>query len=73
MAEFINKHSIKIQIGVLISIIITIIYWTSTASEYIYTVENNTLRLDKVEIKLDNLATKQDLQILKQDIKDFLK
>jgi len=73
MSEFINKHSFKIQISVAIAVIGFVIYWSSISTRYIYTIEDNAIRINKIEVKLDKLATKNDLQILKQDIKDFIK
>jgi len=73
MTDFVNKHSFKIQLSVAIAVIGFVIYWSSVSARYVYKIEDNGKRINKVEVKLDALATKQDLQILKQDIKDFIK
>lgn len=73
MTELALKHQVKLQVALLLSIFSFIIYWTFTGANYIYTVENNSKRIDKIENKLEQLATKSDLAILKQDIKDFLR
>lgn len=72
MGEYINKHVIKIQIGVLISVLGVLLYWAFTASAYVYQIEENTRGRLELENKFETLATKQDLQSLKQDIKDFI-
>jgi CRISPR/Cas system type I-B associated protein Csh2 (Cas7 group RAMP superfamily) len=70
--QILSKHTIKIQLIALVSIVGFVIYWTFTASAYVYDVKTHGERLDKVEDKLEDLATKDDLQILKNDIKDFI-
>ncbi len=69
----IRKHTIKIQLIGLLSIIGFVIYWTFTASAYVFEVEDNGKRLDRVEQTLSQLVTKDDLQTLKEDLKDFIK
>ncbi len=73
MSEFIDKHTIKIQLIAALGFIGFIIYWTFIGATYAYQIDINTRRIDKIEAKLDQLVTKSDLQILKQDIKDFIK
>jgi len=71
--SFFNRHNVKLQLATILTVVGFIIFWTFSGARYIFTVESNAKRIDKVEQKLDQLATKADLATLKQDIKDFLK
>lgn len=72
MSELINKHQIKIQFGTFLLVIGFIIYWIFNGAGVVYAVNNHTQRLDKLEEKFEDLATKDDLTTLKQDLKDFI-
>jgi len=72
MNDLINKHQIKIQVGTFLMVVGFLVYWIFNGAGIVYSVENNTRRLDKIEVKLETLTTKGDLQILKQDLKDFI-
>lgn len=73
MSEFLNKHTVKFQVGALLAIIGFVIYWTFIGATYAHQIGIDTNRIDRIEVKLDTLATKDDLKTLKQDIKDFIK
>lgn len=80
MNQFINKHAITIQVGAAVMVLVTMFMWGFGIRGYAKDIENNAevgkenkQKIEKVETKLDDLATKEDLQILKQDIKDFIK
>jgi hypothetical protein len=73
MMEFFNKHTIKLQLGIFLSIVGFIIYWTFIGASYAKQIDINTVRLDALEEKVDELATKEDLKILKDDIKYFIR
>lgn len=72
MAEFVNKHSFKIQLSAMIALLAFVIYWTFTSAGYIYAVDSNSERITKLENKFEQLATKADLLTLKQDLKDYI-
>jgi hypothetical protein len=73
MMEFFNKHTIKLQLGIFLSIVGFIIYWTFIGASYAKQIDINTGRLDTLEEKVDELATKEDLRTLKDDIKYFIR
>lgn len=81
MTELINKHSIKIQLGVAVGVIISMLYFTYCVASYI---NENTLSMSEVGILREqvakipvletNIATiKTDLADIKSDIKLLLR
>lgn len=79
MAEFINKHTIKIQLGMLAVIIVSIVAWSVKAGAYVEKFENHTQELSSHQQRIENLermfptlATKADIEILKKDLKDYI-
>jgi len=74
MTAFINKYTIHIQLGVALialGIMITFVYKTAVfASTTAATADDARDRVSVLEIKMQNVATKNDLQEAKQDIKD---
>ncbi len=48
MGAFIEKHSIKFQLGMFVSIVLALVYWTYTASAYVYKLEETAKRVDEM-------------------------
>jgi hypothetical protein len=71
MTELINKHQIKIQIGILVGCVIAFAAFIASASGYAHQIDVNTGRLNTVEAKLDQLATKVDLEKVSDGV-DYL-
>ena len=79
MAEFINKHVLKIQLGVLAGLFVMLIYWAYTASAFVFTVESNAegvnenaAAIHELNEKFETLATRSDLLEMKKDLKDLI-
>lgn len=70
--EFSAKHVVKIQVGILLTVVGSIVYWSMTAQAYFSKVDNHETRIATVEQKLDRVATKDDIQVLKTDLKDYI-
>ena len=80
MAEFINKHSIKIQLGVACSVLFAVIFWAYIASAYVWKIDANfehieeledyTTRVIILEGTVDNMQ--DDVTEIKQDVKTLL-
>lgn len=73
MAEFINKQAFKIQVGTFILIIGFVIYWIFIGAGFAYAVSDHEKRLIRMETKMEQLVTKDDLNVMKIDLKDYIK
>ncbi len=80
MAELVSKLSFKIQVGTAILVVSSIVYWVLWGGNYVFAINQNTKDITEntkeirlIDKRFDKLATKEDLQIFKQDIKDFIK
>lgn len=71
-SELINKHILKIQLGVAISFILTMVFFVYRFSVFVFMAENTEARVVKLETKIDTLATKDDIKFLKDDLKDYI-
>jgi len=72
MSALIEKHAVKITIGAFLALLITIgtaVWQTAIAYSSLSSHES---RISKLEEMMKNVATKDDIQTLKQDIKDYI-
>lgn len=72
MGELINKHQLKIQVGTFLLVVGFIIYWVFNGASLVFAVSENKEDIKELKTEFKTLATKEDLQILKQDLKDFI-
>lgn len=79
MSDFINKHVLKIQLGVLVAMLVTVAYWSYTASAYVFAISSNSEgvkenanAIHELNGKFETLATRSDLLEMKKDLKDLI-
>jgi hypothetical protein len=70
--QTLDKYIVKIQVGVAIAFIVTIGVFVYGLAAHASVVESTEVRVTKIEDRLEILATKDDIQILKADLKDFI-
>ena len=81
MGEFINKHSIKIQVGVFLSFIVFVVTIALYVGGFVRQVQANAEAInkyvtlfEKIPVLETNVAIiKEDLKDIKTDIKSLLK
>jgi len=81
MNEFISKHSIKIQLGVLITLILFVITSMFWLSGYLYKVEANELNINSFKVSVEKIPViennlnyiQRDIAEIKSDMKLLLK
>lgn len=81
MGEFINKHSLKIQVGVLLSFLVFVVTIALYVGGFVKEVEAHESKLkeysglvNKIPILESNVSTiKDDIKEIKSDIKSLLK
>jgi len=77
MVQFINKHVVKIQLGVLVSLVVTLLYFLNTTYSYVAQIDNNTkwIQENKMAIsEISKLSEKVDgLYITLMEVKDDVK
>ena len=79
--EFISKHGIKIQVGVLIGLIVFVVTIAISAGGFIRDVDMNTEALAKHEIEIRKIPVleksietiEDDVKEIKNDVKSLLK
>ncbi len=80
MNEFINRHSIKIQVGVLLSFLVFVITTAMYVGGFVHQVEANAqtlkafgMQIGKIPVLENNVdIIKDDLKEIKTDIKSLL-
>jgi len=77
MVQFINKHVVKIQLGVLASLVVTLLCFLNTTYSYVAQIDNNTkwIQENKMAIsEISKLNEKVDgLYITLMEVKDDVK
>lgn len=72
MPGLIDKHIIKIQVTVAIGFVVSVGFFIYRLSAFAFLTENTEQRVTKIEVKMDDLATKDDIDRLKVDLKDYI-
>lgn len=72
MNTFIEKYAFRITVGAFLSVVLIIggAVW-QTAIAY-SSIEVHEMRIQKLESVMESVATKTDIQVLKDDLKDYI-
>lgn len=72
MNALIDRHIIKIQVGVALGFVFALATLIWQVSAFASTMSNTVTRVDKLEAVMSQVASKDDIRDLKKDLKDYI-